>query len=98
MIIYNINPVLLDLGPVQIRYYSLAYIFGIILSYIILRKFVKENRIANLDTTKLAIKTFSTGEGGKGTEGFYAEPCNYPVCSRFHHYSCQLWRPAVPLH
>jgi phosphatidylglycerol:prolipoprotein diacylglycerol transferase len=49
MIIYNINPVLLNIGPIQIRYYSLAYIFGIIVSYLILRKFVKEQRIKNLD-------------------------------------------------
>ncbi len=49
MIIHNINPVLLKIGFVEIRYYSLAYIFGIILSYIILKKFVKEERITNLN-------------------------------------------------
>jgi len=53
MIVYNINPVLLHIGPVQIRYYGLAYIFGIILSYIILRKFIKEDRIKNMDLNKL---------------------------------------------
>jgi len=46
MIIHNLDPVLVDFGLFQIRWYSLAYIFGIILSWIyiniIIKKITKE--------------------------------------------------------
>ena len=43
MFIHNLNPVLFDIGFVTIRWYSLAYIFGILIGWwygknIILRK------------------------------------------------------------
>lgn len=53
MIVHNINPVLFSIGSLEIRYYSLAYIFGIVLAYLIFRKFVKEGRIKNLDQNGL---------------------------------------------
>ena len=46
MIIHNLDPVLVDFGLFQIKWYSLAYIFGIILSWIyiniIIKKITKE--------------------------------------------------------
>ena len=41
MIIHNFDPVLVDLGFLQIRWYSLAYIFGIILGWIYSIKIIK---------------------------------------------------------
>ena len=42
MIVHNFDPVLIDLGFLQIRWYSLSYIFGILIGWwygkIILRK------------------------------------------------------------
>ena len=41
MIIHNFDPVLIDLGLFQIRWYSLAYIFGIIIGWIYALKIIK---------------------------------------------------------
>ena len=41
MIVHNFDPVLVDLGLFQIRWYSLAYIFGIILGWIYAIKIIK---------------------------------------------------------
>ena len=42
MIIHNFDPVLIDLGLFQIRWYSIAYIIGIILGWIYSIKIIKE--------------------------------------------------------
>ena len=41
MIIHNFNPVLVDLGLFQIRWYSLAYILGIIIGWLYAIKIIK---------------------------------------------------------
>ena len=41
MIIHNFNPILVDLGLFQIRWYSIAYILGIILGWIYATKIIK---------------------------------------------------------
>ena len=33
MIVHNFDPILVDFGIIQIRWYSLAYIFGILLGW-----------------------------------------------------------------
>ena len=47
MIVHNFDPVLIDFGIIQIRYYSLAYIFGILIGWwygkIILKKLIDQN-------------------------------------------------------
>ncbi len=43
MIYNNIDPVLLELGPLSIRYYGLAYAIGFIMSYFLLKKFVRSD-------------------------------------------------------
>ncbi len=51
MIIHNFDPVLIDFGMVQIRWYSLAYIFGILFGWWhgrnIIRKQIKQNDLKN---------------------------------------------------
>jgi len=39
--IHNISPVLLELGPLSIRWYSLMYIFGFVFAYLTYRKHVQ---------------------------------------------------------
>jgi phosphatidylglycerol:prolipoprotein diacylglycerol transferase len=58
--VHNISPVILDLGPVQIRWYGLMYVFGFIIATFILKKLVKQNffkiqmdRIDSLVTTMI---------------------------------------------
>ena len=41
MYIHNLDPVLLDFGFIEIRWYSLAYIFGIVLGWWLGKKIVK---------------------------------------------------------
>ncbi len=41
MIVHNFNPILVDFGFFQIKWYSLAYIFGIILGWIYALKIIK---------------------------------------------------------
>ena len=56
MIVHNFDPVFIDLGFFQIRWYSLAYIFGIILGWIYAVKIIKEVRNKhNLDLVKKEI-------------------------------------------
>jgi len=47
MFIHNINPVLLSLGPFQIRYYGLIFALGFILAAFILYYFAKKDEIEN---------------------------------------------------
>ena len=42
MIVHNFDPVLIDLGLLQIRWYSMAYILGIILGWIYAKKIIKK--------------------------------------------------------
>ncbi|MBI1972883.1 prolipoprotein diacylglyceryl transferase [Candidatus Woesearchaeota archaeon] len=57
MFIHNINPVLVNLGPLQIRYYGLIYALGFILAYFMLRSFIRQKKLhmeeKDLDTFML---------------------------------------------
>ena len=52
MIVHNFDPVLIDLGFFQIRWYSIAYILGIILGWMYAIKIIKltSNKKYNLDS------------------------------------------------
>ncbi len=54
MIIHNFDPVLIDLGLFQIRWYSLAYIFGIVIGWIYALKIIRisSNNSQNFNTIK----------------------------------------------
>ncbi len=43
--IHNIDPVLLHLGPIEIRYYGLAYVLGLIISYFIIKYLIKQKQL-----------------------------------------------------
>lgn len=42
---YALDPVLVDLGPVEIRYYGLFYVVGLIITYFLLCKLTKERSL-----------------------------------------------------
>ena len=44
MIIHNFDPVFIDLGFLQIRWYSIAYILGILLGWIYIRKLISNTK------------------------------------------------------
>ena len=47
MIIHNFDPVILDFGIVQIRWYSIAYLLGIFLGWIYIKKIILNFQIKN---------------------------------------------------
>ena len=40
MIIHNFDPIFIDLGNFQIRWYSIAYLLGIILGWLYIKKII----------------------------------------------------------
>lgn len=53
MFIHNINPVLVNLGPFEIRYYGLVYVIGFLLAYFILKILAKNGKIKNINSRKV---------------------------------------------
>lgn len=53
MFYHNINPIITKIGFLEIRYYSLAYVFGLILFYLILKHLVKKKQIENFNENNL---------------------------------------------
>ena len=47
MIVHNLDPVFLDFGIIQIRWYSLAYIFGILIGWLYGKKIIKKQVTQN---------------------------------------------------
>jgi phosphatidylglycerol---prolipoprotein diacylglyceryl transferase len=45
MFVNNINPVLLHLGNLEIRYYGIVYAIGFLIGYLLLRRFIKSKSI-----------------------------------------------------
>ena len=58
MIVHNFDPVLIDLGLLQIRWYSIAYILGIILGWIYATKIIKLASNNKYDFHSIKIKEF----------------------------------------
>jgi len=45
MFVHSIDPILLELGPFQIRYYGIIFAIGVLFTYFIFRKLAKERKI-----------------------------------------------------
>jgi len=59
MIVHNFNPVLIDLGLLQIRWYSVAYILGIIIGWIYATKIIKLTTINKYNFEQIKISHFN---------------------------------------
>jgi len=57
MIIHNFDPIFIDLGIVQIRWYSIAYILGIVLGWIYIKKIILNYTQKNISSS-LSEKNF----------------------------------------
>lgn len=57
MFVHNLNPVLVSIGFIEIRWYSLAYIIGFLIAYYVLLESSKKKEITNL--TKEAVEDFT---------------------------------------
>jgi phosphatidylglycerol:prolipoprotein diacylglycerol transferase len=55
MFINNIDPVLLNLGPFEIRYYGIIYAFGFLIAYLYLRQNIKILRLKQEELDNLFI-------------------------------------------
>ena len=58
MYVYNLNPTLLHLGPLEIRYYGLVYLLGFILLYFVLNRNKEKLNITKDDTYDLIFYIF----------------------------------------
>jgi len=54
MFINNLDPVLLSLGPLEIRWYGLAYVFGFLLVWFTLHKGREQLKISKDDAADIA--------------------------------------------
>jgi len=57
MFYHNINPVLLHLGPFEIRYYGLVYAIGFLAIYFLFRWLAKKGEIKNFSLDKADVMT-----------------------------------------
>ena len=55
MIVHNFDSVLVDLGFFQIKWYSIAYILGIVLGWVYALKIIKNEKLTN---NKIKISDF----------------------------------------
>lgn len=53
MLVHDISPVIASLGPVSIRWYSLAYVIGFLLGYWWLHRLAKRGHVKNLTSEKV---------------------------------------------
>ena len=58
MIVHNFDPVLIDFGFFQIRWYSIAYILGILLGWIYAIKIIKKIQKGNYDFKSIKVSEF----------------------------------------
>ena len=59
MIVHNFDPVLIDLGLFQIRWYSIAYILGIIIGWMYATKIIKLTTINNYNFKQIKTSQFN---------------------------------------
>ena len=59
MIVHNFDPILIDLGLFQIRWYSVAYILGIIIGWIYATKIIKLTTINKYNFEQIKISHFN---------------------------------------
>ncbi|MCK5107639.1 MAG: prolipoprotein diacylglyceryl transferase, partial [Nanoarchaeota archaeon] len=45
MFVHNINPILVNIGPVEIRYYGLIYVIGFIFVFFYLNKLIEKKQL-----------------------------------------------------
>ena len=85
MYVHNLDPILFNLGFIAIRWYSLAYIFGILLGWwlgikIISKKFIIEDLIlAAHNNAKSKVKSKTKDEIAKTTGGFGIPGFKWPL-------------------
>ena len=58
MFVHNINPVLFKIGPLEIRYYGLVYVFAFLLMYYVLRKNKEKLNLTNDTIDSFAMYLF----------------------------------------
>ena len=73
MFYHNINPVLLELGPLQIRYYGLFYALGFVIAYFLISYLAKRKAlpINKDDVADMTIRLNRVQGGDWGDEGLF---------------------------
>ena len=58
MIVHNFDPILIDFGIFQIRWYSIAYIFGILFGWMYAIKIISKTSENNLNFKQISKTQF----------------------------------------
>lgn len=54
-IIWNVDPILFEIGPIQLRYYGILFVLGFIISYIILKKVYEKEGVGIKELDSLTV-------------------------------------------
>jgi phosphatidylglycerol:prolipoprotein diacylglycerol transferase len=96
--IHSLNPVLIDFGPLQVRWYGLMYVVGFLLAGVLFKKLIKENffKITNekLDSfvTSMIICMFI------GARSFYVFIYNWDYYSQNLADLLAVWKGGLSFH
>ena len=58
MIVHNFSPIMIDLGLFQIRWYSMAYILGIVLGWIYAKNIIKKIQKNDYNFSSIKVSQF----------------------------------------
>jgi len=93
MFIHNINPIFIDLGVLQIRWYGLIFVIGFILAYFILKKISKWN-VQDIENLLLY-----AGVGGViGARLFYVFVYNFSIYANNPLSIFAVWQGGLSFH
>lgn len=99
MILHNLNPVLLSLGPVEVRYYGLVYVLGFIFAMWIIPRLAKKHGIKSLDQETVNDFIFWTIIGSIITARLFATLVYNPGYFFFHPLDIlKIWQGGMSFH
>lgn len=78
MYVHNLDPVLLQIGPIAIRYYGLFFVFGFLLTHFVVRHLVRKRHIDLTESDISDLLLYSLLGGVLGARLFYVFVYNLP--------------------
>lgn len=98
MFIHNINPVLLNLGSLEIRYYGLIYVVGFILSYFIIKHLSRKGMIKITAANIENLLIYAGIAGILGSRLFYVLVYNFSFYLKNPFEIIAVWHGGLSIH